>query len=611
MNQSRPHLDATELAAVSGTYSTGEGQPNGQQSPPSSSESRLNPPASGTAAAQLFEAEGAAAELTAEEEKQLAGVATPLVPPETQITAGENPSETRPVPEKAVVRAGTVLLLVGGITGFLFLLWQFIMPRPPESAVKQPPPSPPPTPISPTQEPAELKGQLAFAGQQRETAETPRSRKLRPVRKTQRTATKPVLPRPTSRFVRTPLPAMSRAYSPPPPAYRSLRTPSATLTPATSAISRQVPRSTQRASQAKLIDPLERWSQLAQLGERRATSESESAAATSTPRTAAASQETAQVGVPSPATSTSPMPQAPVAIQPTVRSGATNLPTNPDSAPLSSQTRDPVTPTPAGPAQLPQPMLAGLPTIGIGLGASSNMTPGEMGILSGNPLGQPPAIKTVAVGSSAAGQVVIPMAWNEADPRPNARQFSMELTQPLLAMDGTVALPPGTVLIAQVTGVASNQLVDSSVIAVVYPNTQGQRLQAAIPLGQLLIQGEANQPLVAQKMNDPGPEIFQQDALVGVLAGLSRVGEVINEPEEEVVIRDDNIFGSRYESRTSRDDPNLFGAALEGIFGVASDRLAERSDKALQEMEDRPNIAIVPKGTPVSVYVNSVLQVRR
>lgn len=204
------------------------------------------------------------------------------------------------------------------------------------------------------------------------------------------------------------------------------------------------------------------------------------------------------------------------------------------------------------------------------------------------------------------------MIWDEAGQSPTGGRFAVQLTEDMKATDGAIALPSGTVLITEVNNVTrSNRLVSQSVVALVYPDSSGRIHQVPIPPGNLLIRGEDNQPLIAEGLFDRGSEIAKTDVLVGVLSSLGRVGEIINRPTQETFSQQSGVFGSSTVQTSTRSRPSVLAAALEGFFTPTAERLRERSDRATQELLKRGNVAIVPEGTEVSVFVNSFVSIRR
>ncbi|WP_242045397.1 TrbI/VirB10 family protein [Anabaena catenula] len=414
-------------------------------------------------------------------------------------------------------------------------------------------------------ESAELKSRLAFQDQQQQL----KVEKVEPVptkspsqtsqAKTQptpppvRTVQQTISPRTTAVRVAEPAPNLRRYSSP---------------TSVNSPVSHTVPRTIQRPVQQaeNNVDPLQQWNKLASLGQ-------------------------SQIGN----STIASIPENPTATAPTANNQTLKT--------LKSST--------------PNPQEAELQTVLIGsksVDSQADLTPGMVGILNRTPANlvnsSTSSNKDVALGTSVSAKVIMPMIWDEGGRNPNDR-FAVELTESLKATDGTEALPAGTVVVAKTIAVGKrNNLVSASAIALVYPNSQGTVKQETIPASTLLIRGNNKRPLIAQKLNDVGSEIAQQDLLVGLLSSLGKVGSIVNQPrtQSSTIVSGGNFNQSTV---TTNSDPQIWAAALEGFFSPVSQRLSRRSDQAVQELLQRPNIQFLPEGTEVSVVVNNFLQVAR
>jgi hypothetical protein len=488
-------------------------------------------------------------DITPDEEQELAGYnpTTPqLISEEYRLKQDEEGALERPLAEKASVRLGSVVTLVGLFLGAGAVLWFTILSPKPPTIQKVETPNASSTPLPTFDESAELKSRLAFQDQQQE---------LRTEQKNPPPAPKSTPPSVTQK-VSQPEPIIVRRTIPvgvsqfPPIVSRTNFS--------TSSFMRQ-PEPT--------IDPKARWNQLASLGELRGN-------------------------IPKIADNSNPI-------------AITQSP-NPSSIPAKS--------IPA----IATPETSNIQTVLIGNssgeGETNEMSPGMVGILNRNSLSQfdqpIETTKEVTLGSFAKAKVILPMIWDEGGNNPTER-FAVELTEDLRASDKTIALPKGTVLIAKTAAVGKgNNLVSASAIALIYPDTQGKIRQETIPENTLLIQGEDNQPLIAQKLNDVGPQIAQQDLLIGLLSGLGRVGSVINQPRTQSnTITSGGTFSQSVITTTS--DPEIWAAALEGFFSPTADRISQRSDQVVQELMQRPNIQFLPEGTKVSVVVNSFLKINQ
>ncbi|NES97893.1 MAG: hypothetical protein F6K32_22315, partial [Desertifilum sp. SIO1I2] len=217
-----------------------------------------------------------------------------------------------------------------------------------------------------------------------------------------------------------------------------------------------------------------------------------------------------------------------------------------------------------------------------------------------------------ALGITAPGTVSVPLLWDEGSGEQLYNRFAITLTEDLSATNGSVALPKGTVIIARATHVGQeNRMVQASAIAIVYTDESGQIQQQEIPPGAILIAGEEGEPLIASSHLDAGDDIAKQDLLVGLLSGVGRVGEVFAQPRVQSRNSINSGGFSRDTITVESREPQIWSAVLDGFFSPLAKRLEKRSDRAVEELLSRPNIAIVPKGTKVSITVNSFLNVSR
>lgn len=502
-------------------------------------------------------------DITPEEEQLLAGynpTASNLISEEYRLKQDAEGAIERPLAEKPSVRLGSVVGLVGIVIGSVGLVWfGFLQPKPPvKQVVQTPTPSHTGEPV--LDESAELKSRLAFQDQRQQL-------KVEPVATKSPSPTRQNQPKPK--------------LSPPQETFSPRTTPTSRITPITpvrisqpaSPVVRYISRnpvsyqaSPPRRQPESHIDPFQQWNQLANLGQ-------------------------SQIGN--------------FKVAETQSEPVVNTQTSTDSKPTArasiSTSEDP-----------------GIQTVLIGSkttdSTTDNLTPGMVGILNRTPVA-PDTVnlsknKEVALGTSAPGKIIMPMIWDEGGNNQSDR-FAIELTKPLTATDGTVALPSGTVVVTKTVAVdKKNNLVSASAIALIYPDSQGTVKQETIPPETLSIRGQGQQPLIAKKLNDVGTDIAQQDLLVGLLSSLGKVGNIVNQPRTQ---SSTVVSGGTFNQSivTSNSNPQIWAAALEGFFSPVSERLSRRSDQAVQELLQRPNIQFLPEGTEVSVVVNSFLKVER
>jgi small nuclear ribonucleoprotein (snRNP)-like protein len=505
-------------------------------------------------------------DISPEEEHQLAGFdpATPqLISEEYRLRQDEEGAVERPLAERASVRLGSVVAVVGTFIGAGAVLWfGFLQPRSPiRQATQLPTPT---TPIPTFDETAELKSRLAFQDQQQSMQE---DSTLSPSPPAVQSTPEPT-PKATSSVSAPETIAPSpRVSYPPPPAVRESPSPP-----------------------SRPVDPFERWSQLASVGQQRSgiviesNSRDESTLAMPVNDSHSSTQELSERQLP---------PTAP------------NQSENPSTAPRPS---DPVY---VASAQFSEVVLGAENALD-----NPELSSGARGILTRTPVAQTNAaasnIKEVSLGTTINAQVIMPMVWDIGSTNdPRLQRFAVELTEDMKATDNSVALPKGTVFVAETNSVSENtNLVSASAIAVVYSDQKGNVRQEMIPAGSVLIRGEDGEALVAVGLNDPGTAIARQDLLVAILGSLGRIGEILNQPEVETrTASSDEDFAQTVISRSR--EPELWAAALEGFFSTTADRLSERSDQAVEELLSRPNVAVLPEETKTSIVINSTFRVAR
>jgi len=578
--------------------------------------------------------------LSREEERELAGHdgdADELLASEHRIKQDSEGPETRSVSEKPEVRTFSVLMGTGAVLGILGFFWfVFFAPKPIRQQAKTA--NPKPTQVS-EDESGELKSRLAFQDQQRALEVQPPEPKNRstpaskptPAPKPAPAARRSQTPRPVQNFnppprtvqtIPPPQPPLPRSAQPPaPPPPRPLPTPLPRPVPPPALLALR-PAPPPRSPSPEKVDPYERWAQLASLGQSRGQAVKElnaegiSASSATFPSAIAPGMTAASHPAVPPAMPVPAPPPSAVAIAPV----AAPVPlSQQQSVPPISQNPQPVLVSSPKSPQSAAPMQE-IPAIAIGApGSAVNtkvMSPGEAGILNRTTAGEntegSTAMREIAIGSSAQAKVIVPMIWDEAGQSPTAGRFAVQLTEDIMATDGAIALPSGTVLITQVENVTrGNRLVSQSVVALVYPDSAGRIQQVPIPPGYLIVRGTDNQPLIADSLFDRGSEIAKADILVGILGSLGRVGEIINRPAQETFSQQNGFFGSTAVKTKTSPEPNILAAALEGFFTPTAQRLRERSDRNAQELLKRGNVAIVPEGTQVSVFVNAFVTVQR
>ncbi len=208
----------------------------------------------------------------------------------------------------------------------------------------------------------------------------------------------------------------------------------------------------------------------------------------------------------------------------------------------------------------------------------------------------------LVVGSFASATLVTPLVMPQtsnnarSQEQTNTLRFVARLDEPLYSNTGEIAIPAGTQVTIAMISVDSTSGVRAEVTAILKNGTE-------YPLspGTISVLGEAGSPLIARPYNDKGSEIAKYDATLGTIAGLAKVGEIINQPDEEVT-EDLPLGGTRTRSRNN--NRNLGAAFLEGAFGKLGETVSKRTERATDEINRRPNVWYVPKDTKITIKVD-------
>lgn len=499
-----------------------------------------------------------------------------LVESAYRLVQAQEGGDTRPKHENPLVRLATVALPIGVIGGGAFGIWfLFLAPK----GDKQPEAiaSPTPTPTLATDNEGTLKSQLAFQDQQAlvEKTEGKPNKRGKEAKESERQSTR-------SR-------RMASVSEP-----ETIRTPPARRYPAPVTARSATPAATPPKPES--VDPFARWTALAQLGQQGA--EKQGTAETTSKAVAASNQPTGNASIDD-------------RLIPTVQVGMQSAAAEPSEEPditephvLPGLLQPPMFQFPAD----NQTVVASTKPFG-GLVFGDALTTEER-ILQADmdvvPASQP---KRVAIGTTVSARVAVPMIASQDSQ--GLGRFVVELTQDVPAMDRSVALPKGTLLITELTNFEKQtHLVNQSAVAIVYKDRLGTTQQQQIPAESLLVRGRGGEPLIGTSNSDPGGAIAGQDLLVSLLSGLGKIGEVVNRPQEDNTIILDGLGSSQVSRRTTRE-PNLLAAALEGAFGVAADRLRQRSDKATEELLSQPKVLVVKQDEEVSVVFNTFFEIQR
>ena len=529
-------------------------------------------------------------ELTPEEELEISGYQpeqVALIDQEFLIERDNEQAEPQSGSENPLIRFAIASLLVGGVMGSGWMIWSIFFASKP--VVKAPVLESTPTVLASgeSDEAARLKAELALLNQASRNVEQPVEQSPPPPPKPNKSVRtvrtpKPSKPRIIREKVQSP-PRIIRETVPSPPKIIRERVPN-NIQPKNTVVN---PSPAPSPTKSEKIDPFERWNQLATLG-----------------------QQTTSLGNKNWTQDNQTFEQAQSLPNQSETSESKNTPDNSenDASPIQIANA-------SNNEQDKDRALSTIPSNKLNRNQSEIPTPGELGILNRTPTNfQQETITAsnspiqVQIGASAEASVLVPIIWSEEDE--NQERFAIELREDVLSIDKRIALSKGTILITEINSVSKiNKLVKQTVVAIVYKDSSGQIQQQTIPKNTILVRGENNKPLTAKSISDKSRAIAQQDILIGLLGAAGRAGEVFNQNQSQssTVISNDSFSSQTFNTKASK--PNVLAAAVEGFFKPMSQRLSQRANKASSEIMNRPDVAVVPVGTKVSVLFNNFFEI--
>ncbi len=211
----------------------------------------------------------------------------------------------------------------------------------------------------------------------------------------------------------------------------------------------------------------------------------------------------------------------------------------------------------------------------------------------------------LVVGSFAKATLVTPLLVSQSTNRDNKEadtlRFVATLDEPLYSNTGKVAIDAKTQLIIAVSSISSSSRVNAEVVGILMNKTE-----YPISPGVISVLGEGGGPLVASPFDNKGSEIAKYDTSLGIFAGLAKIGEIINQPDEEII--SENLETGLTTTRSSNTNRSIEGAFIEGLFGSLNDNISERTNRAVKEINDRPVDWYVPQNTKIIVEVNKSIK---
>lgn len=203
--------------------------------------------------------------------------------------------------------------------------------------------------------------------------------------------------------------------------------------------------------------------------------------------------------------------------------------------------------------------------------------------------------QALIAGTRSAGVLASPLILDGSE---NRDRFTVVLTKPLMDSRGGEAFPIGTQLLIRVDRISDTGLVQLSATTATWA-VNGLQQELTLPGGIILIRGEDGNPLIAEQFEDRGGEIAGMEAGQFLLGAIRRSAQLFTRSDTRVQTGEGTTVITE-----NNPAPNILAGALEGGTDAILDRIAERNQRAIERMENLPNVRFVEGGRPVQIFVN-------
>jgi hypothetical protein len=231
--------------------------------------------------------------------------------------------------------------------------------------------------------------------------------------------------------------------------------------------------------------------------------------------------------------------------------------------------------------------------------------------------------KLVKVGTSAKGFLVTAI-YGESTNTPsyqnnqkngnnqsiNNQVFLVQLTEPLKAADGSIALPEKTKLLTKIRSISDRGLVQLDLVKATWQDKNGSTIEKSLSPDAITIRGPQSQPLVASQYQKGGGSHIASDAKLFILGGAGKIGDVLNQPESKLVpiTTTSTTNGSTTSSVTTvvQNNPqrDVLAAVLDGGAKSAIPEITRRNQQSSSRGTEKSNIWYLPQKTPIQLFVN-------
>ncbi|MEA5581006.1 TrbI/VirB10 family protein [Nodularia harveyana UHCC-0300] len=215
--------------------------------------------------------------------------------------------------------------------------------------------------------------------------------------------------------------------------------------------------------------------------------------------------------------------------------------------------------------------------------------------------------KAIKVGTSAKA-VLATAVFGETtrsrgdDTDEDGNVFVLRLTNPVKSVDGAIALPANTELLAEISSISERGLLILNVTTVISEENSELR-EKSLPKNAITVRAPQGKPLVANQYPNEGSSIAGMDLGLFVLGGIGRGAELFNRTESQVTVGDGSTVITNNNNRA-----NIPAGILEGGLRSVVPQISQRNQQAISQMMQRTNVWFLPAGKEVEIYINRTMQ---
>ncbi|MBW4446020.1 MAG: hypothetical protein KME38_03830 [Spirirestis rafaelensis WJT71-NPBG6] len=236
--------------------------------------------------------------------------------------------------------------------------------------------------------------------------------------------------------------------------------------------------------------------------------------------------------------------------------------------------------------------------------------------------------KSVPVGTKAKGVFATAVFGETTRATTNSNRkdesgkdvFVVRLKEPLKSVDGAIALPAKTELLAQVRSISEQGFLQLDVVKVLVQNNN-TFTEKSLPPNAITIRASQGKPLIAsQYSNQGGSGVGLADVGAFALNGIGKAAQVYNTPETRIQCVNNNLATANNTDngtnivtnncfQTSDSRRNILAGVLEGGATTLGNQINQRNQQNIsKKLAQRSNVWFLPAGKEIEVYVNQTTQ---